>query len=128
MGLTFLSGYKAKQLVDLCKLTSNFNRILQGYKPFAPSSVVDSDYTVTDQGQARLLENDLAWGGKSNCSLAFSEIATKFSLTLGTPVFKLPWIVNFGCFFHLTSGLILASSPLYHPGDVCYQSEGGRHM
>lgn len=80
MGLTFLSGYKAKQLVDLCKLTSNFNRILQGYKPFAPSSVVDSDYTVTDQGQARLLENDLAWGGKATVLLLFLRLQQNFLL------------------------------------------------
>lgn len=63
---------------------------------------------------------------KNSYSLAFSEIATKFSLMLGTPVFKLPWIANYGCFLHLIYGLVLASSPIYHTGDVCESEWSGQ--
>jgi len=48
---------------------------------------------------------------KSIYFLTSSEIVIHFSLILGTPVFKLLWIANFGCFLQLLYGLSLPLAP-----------------
>lgn len=48
---------------------------------------------------------------------------------LGTPVFKLPWIANYGCFLHLIyGGGNIPLAPFTIQEMFVNQSEVGRHM